>query len=483
MTLPARAAALRGDDYQHAIGWRWVCEALDDPDVDSVSIEDREGGAFDDVVVRRRTQPNVYWQVKSSNYGNTMVTEDWLLTRKTDNGCSPLQHFYETWRTFREAAGSFELALVANRGFDGGHPILGAARSLYDGRLRTDTIRTAGPRSKLGKARDHWAKHLEVDPDELLDFLGDLQLLTEGNESSVDKGSQAMMRNVGLRADPDAVVIGKSLVREWVKRGLGRQTRDDLRRQVADSGLLARTGTLIFAVHAIDRTPDRVQPTVELDIVELYEGDAPFSRRQLREPGDWNGRVLPLLQEKVRELEAYGPHRIHATGAMRLPMLFAVGRALPDVRGWVLSWDQHGEEWTTADPATVSPRVLDDRQLGDGADLAVAIALTSDPSASIEIWADSHGSTVGRLLILGPNGEPDHTAVPGGDWSAGWARAARETVRQAVTNTNARRVHLFVAAPAGTALMLGHYWNMMPTTVLYEYVPSENTYVRTMTLA
>jgi CBASS immunity sensor of nucleotide second messenger signals len=295
--------------------------------------------------------------------------------------------------------------------------------------------------------------------------------------------AQAMMRNVGLRADPDAVIIGKAIVREWVKRGLGRQTRDDLRRQVADNGLLARAGTVIFAVHAIDRTPDRVQPTVELDIVDLHEGDAPFLRRQLREPGDWNDRVLPLMQAKVRELEAYGPRRVHVTGAMRLPMLFAVGRALPDVRGWVISWGQHDHEWTTADPATVAARVLGDRQLGDGTDLAVAIALASDPSASVEIWAQSNSSTLGRLLTLGPDQEPGHTAVPGGDWSAGWARAARESVRQAVTSINATRVHVFLAAPAGTALMLGHYWNMMPTTVLYEYIPSENTYVQTMTLA
>ncbi|WP_327640857.1 SAVED domain-containing protein [Kribbella sp. NBC_00482] len=482
MTLPARAAALRGDDYQHAIGWRWVCEALDDPDVESVSIEDREGGAFDDVVVRRRTKPTIYWQVKSSNYGDTIVNEDWLFTKKTAKGSSPLQHFYATWRTLRSAAGSFELALVANRGFDASHPILGAARSLYDGRLQIDSIRLAGSRSKLGKARVRWAKHLEIDADELLAFLGDLQLLPEGNELSVDKLAQAMMRTVGLRADQDAVVIGKAMVREWVKQGLGQQTRDDLRRQVAGNGLLARAGTVVFAVHAIDRTPGRVQPTVELDIVDLYDGDEPFLRRQLREPGDWSDRVLPLLHEKVRELEAYGPRRVEVTGAMRLPMLFAVGRALPDVRGWVLSWDQHGEEWTTADPSTVTPRVLSDRQLGEGPDLAVAIALTSDPSTSIEIWARSSSPAPGRLLVLGPDHDPSHTVVPGGDWSAGWARAAREAIRQAATNSKARRVHLFLATPAGTALMLGHYWNMMPTTVLYEYIPSENTYIQTMTL-
>jgi hypothetical protein len=53
MTLPARAAALRGDDFQHVIGFYWAYQALRDPDIVSVSIEDAHGGAFDDVVVLR----------------------------------------------------------------------------------------------------------------------------------------------------------------------------------------------------------------------------------------------------------------------------------------------------------------------------------------------------------------------------------------------------------------------------------------------
>jgi hypothetical protein len=73
MALPARAAAIRGDDFQHAIGWCWASRALTDSDIDSVSIEDAGGGSFDDVVVRRRAGKDSFWQIKTSNYGSTDV--------------------------------------------------------------------------------------------------------------------------------------------------------------------------------------------------------------------------------------------------------------------------------------------------------------------------------------------------------------------------------------------------------------------------
>jgi hypothetical protein len=51
---------------------------------------------------------------------------------------------------------------------------------------------------------------------------------------------------------------------------------------------------------------------------------------------------------------------------MRLPLWFAIGRELPDVRQWTLSLDQHGQEWQTS-PAT--PRKLAEVQIGQGSDL------------------------------------------------------------------------------------------------------------------
>lgn len=151
MNLAPRAAAIRGDDYQHAVGWYWACQALDDPGIASVSIEDAAGGHFDDVVVRRRQSPDLYWQVKSSNYGSAIVDEGWLLTPATAAGRSPLQHFHATWRDLSDSGRAFELALLTNRGFDPSDPIL---------RLRASNPRKSAPRpSPLpGRARKQAAR-------------------------------------------------------------------------------------------------------------------------------------------------------------------------------------------------------------------------------------------------------------------------------------------------------------------------------------
>jgi hypothetical protein len=485
VNLPARAAALRGDDYQHAIGWWWACKMLSDPNIVSVSIEDSGGGSFDDVVIRRGRGADTYWQVKSSNYGNTHVDENWLFKAlgKTARSKSPLQHFYITWEALSGEGREFELALVSNRGFDGNHPILGEMRDLSDGTIRVEALRMAGPSTEFGKARNRWAQHLRISDDRLLEFLSAVALRTEGSESTWRDRASEVMRNVGLRYDDDAVAVGSSLVREWVKNGVGPQDRDALSRQVADMDLLAQSGTLRFAVHAIDRQPSSVAPNAQLDIVELYDGDDPFARYELKNSSDWQARVVPELAEKVRRLEAYGPRRVHVTGSMRLPMWFAVGRALPDVRGWVLSTDQRTEVWSTASPEQADARVLTDRRLGDGPDLAVGIALTTDLTEDVEAWLRASGTPAGHLLVLAPDGDPGFLAVPGGDWAAGWARTARDRVVVTVGRTGATRIHLFMAAPQGAALMLGHQWNMLPATVVYEFVPTRHVYVKTLTLS
>jgi hypothetical protein len=68
---------------------------------------------------------------------------------------------------------------------------------------------------------------------------------------------------------------------------------------------------------------------------------------------------------------------------MRLPLWFAVGRALPDVRQWVLSLDQRGQEWATGPASAVTPRVLDDIAVSQGSDLALAVGLTHHSAADV----------------------------------------------------------------------------------------------------
>ena len=302
-------------------------------------------------------------------------------------------------------------------------------------------------------------------------FLDNVEFRSAEAESSWDDRAKQLMRTAALRADDEAVTVGKAMVRGLVTDGAGPQTRDEIRCQVAQHNLLAREGTLVLAVHAIDDAPTAEQPNVTVNIVGLYDGDDAFSRRRLREPEDWSRRVAPALADAARQLEAFRTRRVHVVGSMRLPMWFAVGRALPDVRGWVLSLDQRDEQWSTvATPEPAEVRVLADEAHGGGDAIAIAIALTHDPSEDVRRLL-SHNGIAGQLLTLGPLGEPGQTAVPTAGWAIAWVQVARQAARRRAAEIGANHVHLFIAAPAGVAMILGHFWNLMPTTTVYEHIP------------
>jgi hypothetical protein len=479
MTLPARAAALRGDDYQHIIGWYWACQALVDADIISVSVEDAAGGSFDDLIVLRRAARSSYEQIKSSNTDETIVDTVWLTTPVTATGKSPLQHFHATWAAHRHESPKPEFRFVTNRAFDPADPILKLRDKLTNTVVRL--LNTKGPRSQAGKARRKWADHLGISEDELMDFLADLQLHHEGGEASWTRQVRDAMRAAGLRTDDDAIARGRDMVRDWVKTGAGPQTPDTIRRQVADATLLARHGTLVLAVHAIDRPAHNLQPSVIVDFVDLYEGDTDRERRQLRDPGDWQHGVMPRLADAVRTLEAFGVRRVHIIGAMRLPLWFATGVRLPDTRGWVVSLDQRNVEWRSdTPPANIEAPMLDRVPLGQGPDLAVAVGLTHNPTNDVAEYLRGAAVPVGELIVLGAPDGPGHHTVPDSAFAVGWAHAARASIRTAVGQATAPRLHLFLAAPAGAALMLGHHWNLMPPTTVYEHLGSG--YAPTLTI-
>ncbi len=372
---------------------------------------------------------------------------------------------------WQQPARPFELILLTNRGFDHQNPILGESRDLLTNKIRISALRGRTAASRAGRERQRWAAHLGVSEEELLAFLGQVTWRHAESEPEWDERARLLMHKAGLRTDNEAITVGKALVRSWVTSGAGLQKTDHIRRQVADRNLLARTGSLTLAVHAIDHQPSAAPANVELDFTALFDGQTAFTRRQLKDPSNWQRVIMPELQRAARTLESYGPRRVHVTGSMRLPLWFAVGRELPDVRQWVLSLDQHGQEWHTRPIEDVSPRTLANVTIRQGSDLVFAVALTHDPTADVHDYIRQTAVPAATLLVLGPAGSPGHESVPSGTWAAGWARAARDQARQAARTCGAQRIHLFIAGPQAIALTLGHHWNLTPPTTIYEHQP------------
>jgi hypothetical protein len=476
VSLPSRAAAVRGDDFQYTIGWYRACVAITEPGVDTVEVEDRGAGSYDDVVTRRYDGRHLFQQVKNSNYSDVVISETWLLT-STDGGRSPLQHFHDSWKALR-TDGTPEFKLVANRGLDSADPLLKLRDRNTNLLLPKAAGATAG--SNAGKARKRWAAALEITVGELLEFLADFQIVLTDNENSWRSHIKPLMRLAGLRSDDEAVTIGIDIVRGWVKNGAGPRTPAQIRAEAAGRKLLADDDRVVLAVDAIDHPGSSNLPTVKLGWVERFDGDTPRQRRLLRKGYRWEG-LSDELTAAEKTLGDFGVRRVLVEGAMRLPLWFAVGAAFPDTRRWELEVDQRGELWSSSVPGPDpepgqdnGARLLNAAEVNVGGgtgDVAVVISLTNDATAEVVMFVKSEG-LADRVLTVTTDTGPGQDAVRGGTHARTWARSARDLLRKEISQFDRRpsKLHLFMAAPAGAALLLGHDWNLMPETVVYEHL-------------
>lgn len=470
MNRPARGAGIRGDDYQAAYAWLWMMRARrPEEGITAVTVEHTDTGPFDDVVITmlpgRRDR---YVQVKASVTFESALNDKWLTTG-TDHSPSPLARMYTLWE---QTAGlpeveRPELVVLANRKVD--HVVLELAPLHGRGALPIADLRTAGPRSDVGKQLTAWRDHLGIDQERLIEFLADLLIEAGPSEDEIRRSAAAEMGRTGLRDDANAVSIGVDSVRNMVKLGRRTHTVNEINELVTVLKLHANDGHLTLAVHACDRRPTPVPPTFTVDILDRFSGDKPDDRRQLRNPAEWPA-VADELGAAARTLALYNLPRVHIVGSMRLPIWFAVGAALPDVHGWTLTKDQRGQRWSTDTPAgDVAAVVIGRHPLGpDGTDLAIAVAVTHDPTDEVLGYLRNNGHGIRELLTLGTSAGLGKQSLPNAAAAMSWVLSAgplllRETPRPA-------QLHLFLACPAGVALLLGHHRNLLPPVVLYDHL-------------
>ena len=284
------------------------------------------------------------------------------------------------------------------------------------------------------------------------------------------------MRLNGLRSDDQAVDSALRMVSDWVTDGVGEVTLSEARQRLEDRDLLARVGTLVLAVHGIDREESRQLPNARVDFTDLYPDVDAFERRTITDPAAWDAIVRPRLTEAARTLEQFVSRRVHVVASVRLPVWFAIGRTLPSVRRWVVSLDQEGVEWTS-DARGGSARVVElaDESLGDdGDDLVVCLAFRHDPTADVRDYATTARIPAGRLLTFtGETGVGPESVVDAA-WATSWVTALQDALLAKVRDTGTHRIHLFIAGPAGIALLLGHRWNVLPAVTVYEHQGGAN---------
>jgi hypothetical protein len=203
-----------------------------------------------------------------------------------------------------------------------------------------------------------------------------------------------------------------------------------------------------------------------------------FEGRQAR-PGAWDAHLLPALREVVDAVaeKAHG-RSVVAGGLPSLPAATALGAAFAAPRGVAIAWEQAieggpPEPWSLAAAAGSSGFVIDtvgDRV--DGRDLALLVSVADDVDAAFGAFREDLPELRALVRAAKP-GPPCHRLI------AAEAAALAFEVRDAVRDARRRfrvsgRLHLFLAVPAGLAMMIGQLLNTFGEAQTYEHLGDGN---------
>ncbi|GEM_PF-606075 len=479
---PSRSGVRRfGDRYQDLIAWSGAMRVIQrDSPFYQLEIEVNGAGNVDDVILRAVAGRHRYSQVKWTTHPAELVDHAYLTTASA-NGKSLLQKFHASWRLLYRHDQPPIMELVTNRALDHSDPLL----SLVDGRtdLLNPAARQATLKSAAGRRITEWAEHLGCDRDELLDMLDELWFKTGLNVTGEQDRAQTLMLANGLLGDPDALERGVSAVTGWVLDGRRVISADDINKEVERMRLHADDPRAVLLVQAINRDPNPEDATVALDWVDLYEGDTPPTRRQPRDPADW-ATMSADIDRAVNQLTGQGLTDVVVRGALRQATFFTIGARLAQVTGTTITYVQHGTPWPSNAPRTPVPAPQERTTANDaGDDLAVAVGMAVDPTAAVARFIDTAGLPVRYLLTLLPHDGGHDQSVSGPGQAVAYAQALRNAVREQLETAPANRVHLFLAGPGGLALLLGHRWNRVAPTVVYEDLGPGRGYVAAFSIA
>lgn len=472
--LSASGARIRGDDYQHMFAWlQTICASNEASGIIKIGIEDPEAGNADDVTVYRRDGSCEFYQTKSSADGSKTVGMDLLIEPSNRGGSSMIQKFHKTWTEKRDK-GKLKIILVTNMLPETNDRLLSMRDGIDDTVVRI--LQNAKPESKEDSVRRELAEHLQVDDSEVMEFCHDLKFKLGHTYDDWAQLAKVHMWIGGLRHDEDAVAQGVGIVRAWVTKGKRIITACEIRQALSPLRQSDDPPTASILIEAIDRDPVSEMATIVLNWTNYFPGSEPRVRRQVSDPTLWNNRFRPELQRAARDLRSQGYTHILVQGHMRLPTWFATGAELGKTAGFQVSSFQDKSVWSSVgEQSDVAIRNVSET-VGFGRDLAVGIALAVDPSA--DVLAYVHDSQIGveKYVCIMPVSGADNQAIGSATEARGWAYAVRDAVRDLVREHKPDRIHLFLAGPHGAILLLGHLWDRMPNTQLYEDLGSTAGY-------
>lgn len=469
----ASGVRIAGDDYQWLHAWRCCMKALHENltgnssnPVIAIGIEEVGVGNGDDVVLHRVQPPNTYMQVKYAVDNRTAVNLDYL------DQSGILRKMVQTHGDLTSTGAPAQMRLVTNRVIDP-NDLLVSDRDGRDGRLMPRAGQ-GGPKSTRGRARLEWAQKAGTNEARLLHFLSHFHLDVAYDIDRLQEDISLLMTANGLRSDAMAVALGADWIEKQVIAGRRRVGLEDVKSAVESMDLQAGSPWTTVSVATLKHDELADQAVISIDWLDRVDGTNEWTRVAPAPPHTWDD-----LAADIRSITAQlgGSKRVLVTGHLRQATGFLIGTELRRVARYEIGIRQREQLWTGESPITNGHIDFTEEKIESGPDTAIVVNVAADFADVAKAWIRESGLPVGKILTVEPVGGVSHLAIPTPTAANSAAIAIRDLARRHAKG----ELHLFLIGPLGLAVLLGHHWNRVTTTHVYEHLGGTD-YARAFTV-
>lgn len=467
------AARLSGDDYQHLLAWHHTLELLmPRKQVAVVCIEDERAGSADDVTIQHDAASDLtdhFYQIKYHVDHRGQYSTQALIDHKP-NESSLLEKLFRTWKALKAASPGrkIEIHLFSNWTWDGEDKL----RSCMSGRDNgfTEQFFKASARSDIGKLRDSWVLHLGIDFPEFFEFSETLRFkLGFDCWDEMTQRVAERMDNQRLKSDVNALLVSVGIVREWIKAGTQCLTSEVFEQVLRDRDLYQppdQEPSVHVYLTTIKEQQFDIEPDYVIDWREHFLGSPNKRGHELNDPAEWNGVLLPHLEETEDRINREASCRlIRARGQARLSAWFAFGFTFSEVNRYTIEVDQQQELWRTdATPSrdfALFPTGGSEGDIIDGEGHSVAVGISVSGSLAEDVREDlvHRQEKVTALLLLQPNRKLGRECLRSAGDAVALAESAKGLTRDFVRRWKATRLLLYYYGPLAGACFIGHRLN------------------------
>lgn len=468
----AVAARLKGDDYQHLFSW-WLALELLMPrrTVATVIVEDVNAVSVDDVTLLRGEGAQFadrYHQIKYHVDHRKGYSVD-ALTKQEGKKSSLLQKWFRSWEILVAARPDrpLEIEIVSNWSWVPGDDLGG----FLDGESNgfKEKFFTAPVDTKEWRLRTKLADHVGATLERYDAFSRTLRFhFGFGCWKDMMERTAERMENKGLACDENALIVAVGIVRKWVTEGRQEITKDALEAIITRHKLRrpenAQPAVNVYLTTIKDQKFD-IAPDYVLDWGHYFTGDPAIRGHDAVDPADWNGKMLPELQQIESQISSESTSRlVRVRGKARLSAWFALGHMFSDVAGYTIEVDQRGELWRSdANPSadfTLTSTGFDEIALdADGHVVAVGISVSHNAETDIRRYLQHRTEQIEAAFFVRPTRNLDVHCLRHASDAMALADGVKPLIRDFVSHRKAHRVLLFYAGPLSGACFIGHRLN------------------------